>query len=118
MVFEIKDYDSFKRSVGEFCEYLLSLKIGEERVFDSRLVVHELLGNVLQHSGGSAWLRVELSEGGIELYIRAEKIFCPPSVGTCPELFAERGRGLYLVDKVSIARSFTEKGEIFVRMRR
>ena len=48
MVFEIENYETLKNAVDELCEYLALHTVAEERIFDSKLVVYELLGNVLQ----------------------------------------------------------------------
>ena len=60
MIFEIENYLTLKSAVEELCEYLALNKVADERIFDSKLVVYELLGNVLQHSGGGAKLALEL----------------------------------------------------------
>lgn len=114
MVFKIDDYDSFKAAIDEICAFLSSRAVAEERVFDCKLVSHELIGNVLQHSGGGAVLEVELDDAYIRLTVRAEKPFCPPDKGECPQTDAERGRGLYLVDCVCAERVFTADGCIGV----
>ncbi len=116
MLFEMKNYADFKAAIAQLCDFLSAQKISEEQIFDSKLIAHELLGNVLQHSGGSAKLSVELTEGHIHLSVQAERVFRPPTVGNCPNCDAERGRGLFLVDSVSAARSFTEDGKILVRI--
>ncbi len=117
MRFEIKNYTDFKDAVERLCGFLSEREISEEKVFDSRLIAHELLSNVLQHSGGSAWLQEEILDSVLHLDVRAERVFQPPTEGSCPECFAERGRGLYLVDALSAERTFTEEGEILVKIR-
>ncbi len=117
MVFEMKDYDDFKAAVERFCAFLCERKISPEVVFDCKLVAHELVGNVFQHAGGGARLCVEIENGCIQIAVRAEKGFCPPKESVCPDVMAERGRGLYLVDKASVERIFTEEGDILVRIK-
>ncbi len=117
MWFEIKNYEEFKAAVEELCAFLTAQEIPTERVFDSKLIVHELIGNVLQHSGCGAKLRAELTEEFIGITVRGEKAYKPPKEGALPPCFAERGRGLYLVDALSAERIFTEEGDILVRIR-
>lgn len=117
MVFEIENYETLKNAVDELCEYLALHTVAEERIFDSKLVVYELLGNVLQHSGGSARLAIELLQEYIELKVLAERFFCPPERGTCADVFSENGRGLFLVDSVSTERITTADGGILVRIK-
>ncbi|MBQ9713800.1 MAG: hypothetical protein IJV83_00585 [Clostridia bacterium] len=117
MIFEIENYVTLKSAVKEFCDVFNQKNIPSERIFDSKLVVYELLGNVLKHSGGSAKLAVELLQEYIELKIMAERVFCPPQKGKCAEVFSEHGRGLFLVDSVCTERTFTEDGGILVRIK-
>lgn len=116
MVYEIYDYDGFKRAIDEICTALSSHAIPLEKVFDCRLISHELIGNVLQHSGGSALLQVNIEEGSVSISVKAERTYCPPATSECPDVNAERGRGIYLVDSVGVERTFTESGEIVVKV--
>lgn len=117
MIFEIENYVTLKSAVEELCDFLALNQVAEEHIFDSKLVVYELLGNVLKHSGGSAKLAMELLQEYIELKVLAERIFFPPEKGTCAEVFSEHGRGLFLVDSVSEDRTFTKDGGILVRIK-
>lgn len=114
MAYEIHDHESLKTAVDEVCAFLSSHAVPEERIFDCKLVAYELLANSLEHSGGKAWMQVELGNGEICITVRAERVYCPPQKGACPSLNAERGRGLYLVDSLSVERVFTENSEIKV----
>ena len=61
MFFEVKNFHALRRAMKRLSEYLEESDIPEENVFDSKLVVSELVGNVLRHSDGVASL-----EGGIQ----------------------------------------------------
>ena len=115
MVYEIHDYDGLKIAVDEICSMLSSYAISSEKVYDCRLISHELIANVLQHSGGSATLTVDVEKEYVVICIKAERVYCPPK-GECPEAGAERGRGIFLVDSFSMERTFTEDGEIIVKV--
>lgn len=116
MAYEIYDHDSLKAAVDKTCAFLSSHAVPEEKVFDCKLVVYELLANTLEHSGGKAWLQVVLEGDKIHVIVRAERTYCPPIRSVCSSLEAERGRGLYLVDKLSEERVFTENSEIKVTL--
>ncbi len=116
MVFEIKNYDNLKTAVEEFCAFLSAQNIPSEKVFDSRLVAHELLANVLQHASGGARLLAEIEEECIRIIVKADEVFQPPKEGRCPDVFSERGRGLFLIDRISDGREFSD-GEILVKIR-
>ena len=114
MVYKIYDYDGFKVAIEEICTRL-SLAIPSEKVFDCRLICGELIANVLQHSGGWVCLWVELEKGQVKICVKAEIPFCPPKK-ECPQTNEERGRGIYLIDSLSAERTFTEDGEIIVKV--
>lgn len=114
MIFEIENYLALRKAMDEFCDFLLAEQVEKERVFDSKLAVYELIGNVLKHSGGSATLHGEIVEERIRLKIVAEKPFCPPDTTNCADVFSENGRGLFLVDKLCEERIFTPQGELII----
>lgn len=116
MVFEIHDYDAFKAAIDEICAFLSSRAVSKEKVFDCKLVCHELIGNVLQHSNGSARLQVECDGEYVQITVQAETAFCPTAKASCPPTSAERGRGLYLIDCVSVEQSYGQNGEIIVKI--
>lgn len=117
MVFEIENYGTLKSAVKELCDFLALNEVADECIFDSKLVMYELLGNVLKHSGGGAKLALELLQEHIELKVLAERVFFPPERGTCAEVFSEHGRGIFLADSLSAERTFTEDGGILVRIK-
>ena len=43
MVYEIHDYDGLKIAVDEICSMLSSYAISSEKVYDCRLISHELI---------------------------------------------------------------------------
>ena len=116
MIYEIFSYEDFKRATDEVCEKLSAQAVDQEKIFDCKLTLYELIGNVLQHSGGSAGFEVGVEEGYIQITVRAERVFIPPVKGKCPSAESERGRGLYLVDSVCAGREFTDEGRIVVRI--
>jgi anti-sigma regulatory factor (Ser/Thr protein kinase) len=117
MVFEIVNYESLKRAVDDFCAFLFSENIPDERIFDSRLAAFELLGNVLKHSEGGAKFYATVEKEHIELKILGATRFYPPEKGKCAEVYSEHGRGLYLVDSVCTERTVTDDGGILVRIK-
>ncbi|MBO5277089.1 MAG: hypothetical protein J6B05_00370 [Clostridia bacterium] len=114
MVYDISNYDSFKTAIEEICAYLSSHAVSAEKIFDCKLISHELIGNVFQHADGGVKLRVNIEKERIYISVKAEKIYQPPQTSVCPDAQAERGRGLYFVDCLSVERFFTDEGEITV----
>ena len=114
MWFEVKTAADLKNAALEISRYLEENAVPKEKVFDCRLVVNELVGNVLRHSDGSASVKGNVKEGCIEIYVRSTQAYIPPEVSVCSPAAAEGGRGLYLVDSVSVSRTVTPDGEIKV----
>lgn len=115
MLFEVKNHKALQDAADAFCVFLTERNVSEERIFDSRLVVFELVGNVLKHSHGTAQVRLEiLSDGFIELKVFSALPFCPPTESRLSDPYAEGGRGLFIVDNVCAERTFTDDGAIRV----
>ena len=117
VIFEIDDYLSMQDAIAQFCLFLAQNEVSDERVFDSRLVANELVGNVLRHSRGKAKLCGDIRNGFVELTVFSSVSYIPPKRAQNAEIYAEHGRGLYLVDSVCHERTMTKDGGILVRIR-
>lgn len=117
MIFEIENYESLRRAVDRLCAFLSEENVPEERIFDSKLVAYELLGNVLKHATGGAKFCGEIYGEYVQLKIHGSQGFCPPRRGNCADVYAENGRGLFLVDSVCAERICTDDGGIVVRIK-
>lgn len=116
MIIEVKNYQSMHAAIADLCAFLQSQKVSENALFHSKLVASELLGNVLLHSGGSATLRGVLNNGFIELTVVSTVKYTPPEKSVRADVYAEHGRGLYLIDAVSVERWVNENGDIVVKI--
>lgn len=95
--------DNLKRMSAElaaFCRYLQENSVSDDDVFLSRLVSCELITNVIRHSGETAEFTAELTEDGIGITVTAESFIMLPPESPPPDVFAENGRGLYIVRSV------------------
>ena len=117
MVFQIDNYASLREATEKINKWLTEQNVSQERLFDIRLVMSELVGNVLRHAKTVARLGVEIDGAFLEVRVYSQTTFVPPTVSKKVEVFAENGRGLFLVDSVSEERSYTKDGEIRVRMK-
>ena len=117
MIFEIKNYPSLQQSVEELCAYLIGRGVSSESIFDCKLVAYELLGNVLKHGNGKAKLQGEVIDGFVELKIYTDATFVLPEEKACPDVTAEHGRGLFLVNAVCEERFYSEKDGIRVQIK-
>ncbi len=112
--YEVKTILDLKTAAQEFCRHLESRSVPKEKVYDCRLVVNELVGNVLRHSGGIATFYGVVDGDRVEIFVRSTQTFIPPKKSECSPVTAESGRGLFLVDRVSVSRTVTPDGEIKV----
>lgn len=95
--------------LGAFTEFLKARDISDEDVFLSRLVSCELISNVIRHGGDTAEFKGELMVDKISITVTAKSqadINLNPSK---PSVFAEGGRGLYIINAVSM--NGIERGE-------
>ena len=114
MVLTIKTRLELDAALAQLDEFLSSQNVPDEGVFQSKLVMSELVGNVLRHSQGFARFHSELQDGFIQLRIYASDCFLPPKTSNCSDVFAESGRGLFLVDSLCFERSYTQDGGVKV----
>lgn len=114
MVLIIKTPLELAQALTRLEEFLSLANAPEESIFNSKLVTSELVGNVLRHSGGCARFHSELKNGFVQLTIYDSDCFVPPKQSHCSEIFAESGRGLFLVDSVCFQRTETDDGGIQV----
>ncbi len=114
MRFEIDCFPALREALLKIIAEIGDLPEGV--VFDCKLVIDELVSNVLQHGGGRAFLAVERTDG-IRISVRGENGFRPPEQSVLSPADAERGRGLYLVDALVSSRTYSEEEGITVIIR-
>lgn len=108
----IANLQEMKAAIGEMCAEFHGLP--EATVFDSKLVACELIVNALRHGGGRAYFAYAREEQTIRISVRGETDFRPPAKSTCSGTNAESGRGLYLVDALSVRREYSAQDGICV----
>lgn len=116
MFFKVNNLKDLQDAMESLCEFLLGNEIPMESIFDSKLVVSELMSNVLKHSDGIASLHTEIKDGLINLKIMSTSSYVLPEKSVCSDVFSEHGRGLFLVDSVCHTRTQTSDGEIVVTL--
>lgn len=117
MFFEINNSDALQSAWNTLCSFLTEHNASKDGVFNSKLVVYELVGNVLRHAKGVATVLTEVDGGYVRLEVRSSSPFTPPDKSRCSDVYAENGRGLFIVDKVCEERVFTPDGGIQVKIR-
>ena len=98
---EICSAQEIRNAVGAVIQDVASrLTLTEETEFHIRLILNELLANSLEHSGGHyAKLYYKLRQDVLHLCILdwGKGFHCGPGQISCPDVLAESGRGVYLV---------------------
>lgn len=117
MKIEVENRLMMKGALYALCEFLSENGVSPERVFDSKLIASELVGNIFTHSQGKASVGVEILDGFVEMKIVSTTPFTPPKKTELVEVLSEHGRGLYLVDTLCYERLQTEDGAIVVKIR-
>ena len=117
MKFQVDDQGALKSALEVMCSALERAAVSENAVFDCKLVANELLVNALRHGGGHALFSAEMGADEIVIRVRSGLPFCPPRAPVCSDVDAECGRGLFLVDALSVSRSYSEEEGISVIVR-
>lgn len=112
--YEINNLIQLREATQKMGDFLMEHGVPCELAFDSRLIVCELATNVVKHSESVARIEVCVTEKEILLTVYAKNGSLPPVESVCSEVTAESGRGLYLVDKLSVKRRVTEDGGVRV----
>ena len=117
--FRVDNLKNMTEQLKEFSEFLRSCEIAEEEVFLSRLVSCELISNVIRHGGEAADFIGELLSDRISITVTADSQKNLNLNPARPDVFAESGRGLYIINEVSMSGiERGEKGELRVYIRR
>lgn len=99
--------EAVEEAKAEIGRYLRRHSRDESEVLDAEIVVAELLGNVVRHAGGTAWVSITWtgSRPVLTVYDLGPGFELDPHLPDDP--FAEGGRGLYIVshmvDRLSAA---------------
>lgn len=114
MNFEIDNYNALHAALAEMCDGFAKERVPEDALFDCKLVAAELLSNVLQHGGERAYFRATLYEDEITICVQSAHAYRPPEESSCADAMQESGRGLFLVDSLSVRREYSEEEGIRV----
>jgi anti-sigma regulatory factor (Ser/Thr protein kinase) len=117
MLFKVNSYTDLQAALERMCDGLLAQGMTKDSVFDCKLVACELLGNALKYGGGEASLLLQVQEQMVVLKVASASFFALPEQITCSHLFAESGRGLFLVNTLCEGQIFTEEDGIVAKIR-
>ena len=115
---EIGTFEQLHTVLREISALLNQAGACEEGVFKSKLIVSELVSNVLQHAeGGSANVSCAVRGERAFLTVRSIPAFFPPQECVCADVYSESGRGLFLVKSYSETCFVSKDGAIYVEVK-
>lgn len=109
ITFKVDNLKKMNIELGAFVDFLKAQNISDEDVFLSRLVSCELISNVIRHGGDIAEFKGELMVDKISITVTAQSQSDINLTPSKPSVFAEGGRGLYIINAVSM--NGIERGE-------
>lgn len=116
MLVRITDFSSLTEEKERLKNFLTAEDVSERVVFAGKLVLCELVGNILRHSAAFAEVESKIENGFFEMIVRASDGYLPPPKSSCSDVFSEGGRGLFIVDEICASRTCTKDG-VCVRIR-
>ena len=97
VAFKVDNLNEMSAALASLAEELRARQLCDDDVFASRLVSCELLTNVIRHSGEEAELVAELFSERIVITVIAKGLDGVNINTKVPDVFAESGRGLYII---------------------
>lgn len=100
ITFKVDNLKNMNSALQSFTSFLQSQNVDEDDVFESRLVCCELITNVIRHCGEIAFFRGEIEDDKILIAVSSKSSGGIPVTPVLPDVFAESGRGLYIVNTI------------------
>ncbi len=116
--FKVDNLKSMGAHVKTFVDFLRLSGADDDEIFESKLVCCELITNVIRHGGDEAEFTGTLSGDTIEITVTAESFKNLDVSRPAPDVFAESGRGLYIIRSICGDIEHSECGEIKVFIKR
>ena len=116
--FKIDNLKNMGPHLKTFADFLRLSGADDEDIFASKLVSCELITNVIRHGGDEAEFTGSLSGDTIMITVTAESFKNLDLTRPAPDVFAESGRGLYIIKSICSDIERGERGEIKVIIRR
>lgn len=107
--FKVDNLKSMHDELKAFSDFLLDAGVCDDDIFASKLVTCELITNVIRHGGDTAFFTGALENGEIVITVSADSMRKADFAAQMPDVFAESGRGLYIVK--NMCRGEIERGE-------
>ena len=109
ITFKVDNLKNMKSELKAFAEFLRVSGVADDDIFAGKLVSCELITNVIRHGGDAAEFTGTLSGDRIIITVSSESMKGLEITPAVPDVFAESGRGLYIVE--SLCTGEIERGE-------
>ena len=116
--FKVDNLKSMKENLADFVEFLRLSGANDEDIFASKLISCELITNVIRHGGDEAEFTGTIAGDKIIITVAADSLKDINLNRPAPDVFAENGRGLYIVKSFCCELCRGESGEVRVVIRR
>lgn len=119
ITFKVDNLKNMKSELKAFADFLRVSGAADDDIFASKLVSCELITNVIRHGGDEAEFTGTLTGDRIIITVTAESLKGIDLHASVPDVFAESGRGLYIVRSLCTGEiERTESGEVRVYIQR
>lgn len=116
--FTVDNLKNMNEQLKEFSDFLRGENVLDDDIFASKLVSCELITNVIRHGRESALFCGKLLGDTIIITVSADSLKGISFDALVPDVFAENGRGLYIVQSFCQGVECDESGEVSVKIRR
>lgn len=97
VTFTVDNLKNMNSELKAFDEFLRVNDIADDDIFASKLISCELITNVIRHGGEAAEFKGELLPDRICITVTADSLKAVDLKKGMPDVFAESGRGLYII---------------------
>ena len=118
VTFKVNVLKNMNSQLKAFSEFLRLGGACDDDIFASRLVSCELITNVIRHGGDEAEFTGTIAGDKIIITVAADSLKDINLNRPAPDVFAENGRGLYIVKSFCCELCRGESGEVRVVIRR
>ena len=115
--FKVDNLKNMNSELKAFADFLRLSGADDDDIFASKLVSCELITNVIRHGGDEAEFTGTLTGDAIIITVCADSLNGLDMRRPAPDVFAESGRGLYIVRSIC-GKIEQNAGEVKVEIRR
>ena len=117
ITFKVDNLKKMNSELKAFADFLRLSGADDDDIFASKLVSCELITNVIRHGGDEAEFTGTLTGDSIIITVCAQSLAGVDMNRSAPDVFAESGRGLYIV-KSFCGKIEQDAGHVKVEIRR